>query len=85
MADLDPGVSLSHYLEHHPEAGVRFHCCACQASHDVPVPAIVERLKARGIGDERTGIRAVAALADRPCARCGALAWESRPAFALPK
>jgi hypothetical protein len=46
--------------------GVRFHCRGCQASHDVPVSRVVERLKARGLGDEQTGVRAVAWLADHP-------------------
>lgn len=80
---FDPSVPLVHYLEHHPRAGVRFTCQACQASHDVPVAAVVERLKARGLGDERTGVRAVARLAERPCARCGATRWETRPSFPL--
>lgn len=84
MADNDPGVPLAHFLEHHPAVGVRFTCCACQASHDVPVARVIERLKVRGIGDERTGIRAVAALAERPCAHCRAMAWETRPAWRLP-
>ena len=84
MADNDPGVPLAHYLQHHPEAGVRFTCDACQASHDVPVARVIERLKARGLGDERTGIRAVAKLAAQPCARCGAMRWETRPGWVLP-
>jgi hypothetical protein len=44
---------------------------------------VVERLKARGLGDERTGIRAVASLAERPCARCGRMRWETRPAVSV--
>jgi hypothetical protein len=78
----DPGVPLAHYLQH-PGAGVRFHCRACQASHDVPVARVVGRLKAHGLGDEQTGVRAVAWLADQPCARCGAVRWETTPAFQL--
>lgn len=83
MADNDPGVPLSHYLDDHSGVGVRFTCQGCQASHDVPVAAVIERLKARGLGDEQTGIREVAKVAERPCARCGAMRWETRPAFSL--
>jgi hypothetical protein len=82
MPDTDPGISLSHYLEH-AGCAVRFTCEACQASHDVAVPAVIDRLKARGLGDEQTGIREVAQLAERPCARCGAMKWETRPGFVL--
>jgi hypothetical protein len=62
---------------------VRFGCAACQRSHDVDLPLVVARLKARRIGDERTGIRALAQLADRPCPRCGAMRWETRPAVGI--
>jgi hypothetical protein len=79
----DPGVPLAHYLNDHQGAGVRFYCRACHASHDVPVGRVVERLKARGLGGEETGVRAVARLADQPCARCGAMKWETTPAFQL--
>jgi len=81
MPDTDPGVPLSHYVANHPTAGVRFTCEACQASHDVPVADVVARLRARGLGDEQTGIRAVASFAERPCQRCGAMRWSTRPAF----
>lgn len=77
-------VPLAHYLAHHPGSGVRFTCCACETSHDAPIAAVIERLKARGLGDERTGVREVAGFAERPCPRCGAMRWETRPAFRLP-
>lgn len=83
MPDRDPGVSLSHYLAEHPGVGVRFTCESCQDSHDVPMPDVIARLKERGIGGEHTGIRAVARLADRPCQRCGAMRYETRPAFVV--
>lgn len=83
MPDDDRGVPLSHYLRHHPDAGVRFHCDGCGASYDVPVAQVVERLKARGLGGEETGVREVAKLSTRPCARCGAKKWVTRPAFSL--
>lgn len=80
---FDPGVPLGHYLQHHPSSTVRFHCDGCQASHDVPVEQVVERLKARGLGGEDTGVREVAKFSTRPCARCGAMKWVTRPAFSL--
>ncbi|HJR83463.1 MAG TPA: hypothetical protein VJ775_06005 [Sphingomicrobium sp.] len=78
----DPGVPLSYYLANHG-VGVRFCCEACQASHDVPMADVVERLKALGLGDERTGIREVARFAEKPCPRCGATRWSTRPAWVL--
>lgn len=80
---MDPdrdGVPLAHYLEHLPEYGVRFICRDCNLTTDVPLVDVVDRLKARGLGDERTGIRALARLATRPCSRCGSKRWETRPA-----
>jgi len=78
-----PSVPLSHYLTTHPGVGLRFTCDGCQASHDVSMEVVLDRLKHRGLGDERTGVREVAKLATRPCARCGAMAWGSRPAFSV--
>lgn len=81
MEDRRPGVPLAHYLKDAALFGVRFSCAECQASHDVSIVDVVARLKATGKGDERTGVRAVAWLATRPCAHCGALAWETRPVW----
>jgi hypothetical protein len=84
MIDMtDDGVPLSHYLSDHPDTAVRFGCTACQRSQDLDLPLVLARLKARRIGDERTGIRALARLADRPCPRCGAMRWETRPAMGI--
>lgn len=77
------GVPLRHYLRDHEGVTVRFCCEACQASHDVPVAKVVERLQERGIGGEETGVREVARLSDQPCARCGAVRWSTRPGFPL--
>jgi hypothetical protein len=43
--------------------------------------AVIARLIARRLGEERTGIRAVARTFRRGCKRCGAVAWETRPCF----
>lgn len=74
----DPGVPLSKY---DPESfGVRFDCSSCRDSFDVPLLEVIDRLKARRIGDEHTGIRAVATLSTKPCSRCGAVKWMTMPA-----
>lgn len=77
--DDDTGVPLDHYLQKGGH-GVLFYC-RCGYLNAVPVECVVERLKASGLGDEHTGIRALARLSRRPCPRCGAVAWESRPGF----
>ena len=77
----DPaGVPLAHYLGD-PDMGVRFECLTCMASFDVATADVVARLKASGLGDEQTGVRSLARIAKRPCARCGATNWETRPAY----
>lgn len=79
MADpSDPGVPLAQYL-HDPVMGVRFECLACQNSFDLPTADVVAKLKARGLGDENTGVRELARIATKPCRRCGAMRWETRP------
>jgi hypothetical protein len=78
----DPGVPLSHYLAH-DGCSVRFHCLECQTGFDVPVGAVIERLKMRGLGDEHTGVWEVARRAQRACGRCGARRWETRPSFPM--
>lgn len=80
-----PGVPLRHYLTEHPGTEVGFHCLACMAYHQVPIEAVVKRLKARRIGDEGTGIIAVGTFSSRPCKRCGGTHWQSRPAFVAPR
>lgn len=86
MADHDggDGVALGHYRTH-DGCGVLLTCLACQAHHQVDLEKVIARLVAVGLGDASTGIRAVGRLADRPCLKCGATRWESRPAFRLPK
>ncbi len=75
------GVPLRHYIDHHPKVGVRFICQGCCSTRDRPMGEVVAGLKARGLGDETTGIRAIARLLTRPCARCSRVYWETRPAF----
>lgn len=77
-AAFDPGVPLGRYRG---QADVRLHCNGCTYARKLPLERVIARLVARGVGDERTGIRAVAALMTGPCPQCGAWAWESRPDF----
>jgi len=76
-----PGVPLFKYDDGKGGYGVRFACRACMSSHDEPLARVIERLRVTGLGDEKTGIRAVAKFARRPCRRCGALKWETEPAM----
>jgi len=81
---FNPGVALSHYRQH--GAGVRLFCLDCLAHRDLPLEPAIERLKARRVGDERTGIKAVAGFVSRPCPRCGGVRFETSSAFpARPK
>jgi hypothetical protein len=77
--DAGPGVPLGHYRQH--GAGVRLTCRDCQLHADLPLEAVIARLEARGVGGAQTGIRAVARLVRRPCARCGGWRFVSAPAF----
>lgn len=62
-------------------AGVELHCQACGRMKKLDLEKVIAGLVARGLGDENTGIRELARTFKRPCERCGALAWETRPAF----
>ena len=77
--DLNPGVPLAHYRQH--RASVRVTCRDCQLHRDLPLEAVIERLVARGVGDENTGIRSLAGLVRRPCGRCGGKRFVVTPAF----
>jgi len=70
---------LAHYREH-PGVGVLLICTKCAKSRRLELEKVIDRLRARGLGDERTGIRAVAAFVEEPC-ECGKRSWETRPDF----
>lgn len=80
MADVTPSVPLGHYRPLGPRMGVEFRCRACDAWYEVPLEDVIARLQARGVGGPETGVRAVSALAERPC-QCGSLRFMTRPAF----
>jgi len=77
---VDPGVPLAHYRQH-DGAGVSLTCLDCLRHRAFPLEAVIARLKARGLGDERTGIRAVAGFVAAPCPTCGGSRFETRPHF----
>jgi len=79
-----PGVPLAHYRKH--GGGVRLACLDCMQHRDLPLEQVIARLKARGVGDETTGIKEVAGYVNRPCPRCAGLRFETMPWFpAKPK
>lgn len=75
------GVALSHYRTHGPDMAVEFRCLDCQLWFDVPLSVVISRLVARGVGGPETGIKEVARLVEKPCARCGSKRYETRPSF----
>ena len=75
----DPGVPLAHYRQH--GASVRLTCLACMQHHDWPLEAVTERLRARGVGGETTGVREAARHVRSPCGQCGGSRFETAPAF----
>lgn len=78
-SDFDSGVPLAHYCQHN--AGVRLFCLGCLHHRELPLEAVIERLKVRGLGDESTGIRAVAGFVAIPCPRCAGLRFQTMPSF----
>ena len=57
-------------------------CVDCIDHRELPLEAVIARLKARGVGDETTGVKAVAGFVKAPCRRCGGVRFETRPSFA---
>jgi hypothetical protein len=80
----DSGVPLAHYRQH--GASVLLTCLDCMGRRTLPLEAVIERLKARGVGDERTGIIGLARYVRNPCPRCGGSRFQTAPSFpAIPK
>ena len=79
-ADTSPGVPLGFYRQH--RAGVRLTCRDCKHHRDLPLEAIIERLEARGVGGERTGIVELSRHVRAPCPRCGGARFVTAPAWA---
>ena len=77
VSSESPGVPLAHYREH--GAGVRLTCLDCMNRRDVALEPAIRRLKARGVGNETTGIKAVARFVAGGCPACGGSRFESAP------
>lgn len=80
MSDGEPGIELAHFRLHRG-CGVRVHCRTCAAARDYRLEDVIARLKARGVGGERTGIKAAARFIEKPCPKCGGFKFETSPAF----
>lgn len=74
-----PGVPLAHYRQH--GVGVLLTCLDCMSRRTLPLEPLILRLKERQVGDENTGIKAVASFVAKPCPDCGGSRFESSPAF----
>ncbi len=80
MGAPDPaGVPLAHYRQH--RAGVRLTCRDCKLHRDLPLEAVIERLVARGVGGEATGIVELVQHVRQPCPRCGGWRFVTAPAW----
>ena len=62
-------------------ARVLLSCLDCHHYHSMALEAVIKRLQDHGLGDERTGIKAVAIFVSRPCPRCGGWRFDTRPDF----
>ena len=76
-----PGLSLAQCSEQSRCVGVRLSCHSCGAARDIGFPVVVADLTRRGVGGWDTGIRTVAVLARRPCAKCGEQKYATGPAW----
>jgi hypothetical protein len=76
---FDPGIPLAYYLANHPDGVVDLACAYCFYRRHIPFERMVEELKARGIGDEQTGIIAVGGLMKGICPKCEGTRWQSWP------
>lgn len=70
-------VPLAHYRKH--GAGVELICGECALTTVLDLEAVISGLRARGRGGEFTGIAEVGKKLRRPCDRCGAVQWQTRP------
>jgi len=75
----EPGIPIAYYLANHPETAVELACAHCNNRKVVPFAEMVEQLKARGLGDENSGILEIGPMMKAPCMRCEGVRWVSRP------
>lgn len=76
---FEPGIPISFYLANHPDGVLHLSCRTCFYSMTYPFERIVEELKARGLGDENTGVLAVGPMMQGLCPGCEGRRWVSRP------
>jgi hypothetical protein len=81
MTDRDPGLPLRTLSGQVRCVGIRFDCMACRKFFDLAFDVVVSDLERRRVGGWETRIRDVAGLARKPCVRCGALKYETMPAW----
>ena len=79
MTAAPAGVPLGDYRKN--RADVLLTCLDCFWRQTIDREVLIARLKARGVGGERTGIKAVARFVTRPCPRCGSRRFDTCPAF----
>jgi hypothetical protein len=77
--EFNPGVPLGSYRT--LGAGVLLTCVACQQGRTFDLEVIIERLAARGVGGEHTGIKEGARHVRATCPRCGGRRFDSKPDF----
>lgn len=76
--DFDPGVPLHRYRG--VSSRIELWCASCCTTRVFELEGVIARLKARGVGDENTGVREVARYVTEPC-QCGGTRFETRPHF----
>lgn len=75
----DPGVPLDHNRQH--GASIQLHSNRCAPMTLLDLETTIAGLIALGLGDEHTGIHAIARPLRRGGERCGAAAWKTPPYF----
>lgn len=80
---FQPGVLQDHYRQ--LGTSIQLHCNSCAQMTLLDLEAVIAGLITRRLGEEHTGIRALARTFRRDCERCGAVAWEARPCFPAQK
>lgn len=73
---------LASYRKH--RAGVELICGECMLTTILDLKTVIAGLRARGRGGEYTGIAEVGKKMRRPCKRCGAVQWQTRPKMPAP-
>ena len=73
-------VPVAHYFTH-AGCGLLVTCLGCQLNRRYELPEVIARLESRRVRAQLLGIQDVARYVRGPCPRCGALKFETRPAW----